>query len=197
MKKVLASILALSFCFVLSMPAYAVDAGLYEPAPSMTGYLYDDEGNCVEVTGYLVDMGMACAYDENNETIAATYAFRSPPFNTTASGPDSGYSSTIYLTNYYSRNEYQYKLDAVSGYWEIHDSRVSVTSAKLSYCSTAINTTVTQRADDVPVSNNFYINTGFTEYGYATDAYTISSRLTLSYLMGTSRTWTFSMENNL
>ena len=197
MKKTLASILALAFCFVIGMPAYAVDAEPYVAAPTMTGYLYDDEGNCIEVTGYLVEMGMVCAYDENNEVIAATYAFRSPPFNSTVSGPDSGYSSTIYLTNYYSQNGYQYKLDAVSGYWVISDSRVSVTSATLSYYSTAMNTSIAQRVDNVPVSNNFYVNTGFTEYGYATEAYTIGSRLTLSYLMGTSRMWTFAMENTL
>ncbi len=197
MKKTLASILALAFCFAVCMSAYAIDVEPYAAAPTMTGYLYDDEGNCVEVTGYLVETNnIAPLSAERNTSLTYAYYLSSTDFSNTASEPDSGYSSTVYLTiNYTTRpieNYTESLLTSVSGSWEIHDSRVSVTSANVSYSCIGLGTAY--QSGSSSVSNNIPISTGFTRYASEVDQ-TLGATLTLKYLMGTSRTWTFTLQN--
>ena len=163
----------------------------------MTGYLYDDEGNCLEVTGYLVDTNdLTVRSIEDGTSLTYAYNLSATDFSTTASSPDSGYSSTVYLTIHYTTrpigNYTESLLTSVSGYWEIEDSRVSVTSANVSYVCIGLGTSY--QSGSRSVSNNFSVNTGFFKYASEVDQ-TLGATLTLKYLMGTSRTWTFTLPN--
>lgn len=116
----------------------------------------------------------------------------------TESDDDDGNESTVYLTvHYLTQGSYPtyYLLTAVSGRWVIEDpDRVSVTSARVEYgCSCAIPS-VTQESSRY-VSNNFWVNTNFTEYIVNYGA-SLGAKLTLTYLIGTSRTWSFTLTND-
>lgn len=163
----------------------------------MIGYIYDDNGTLTStVTGRLVDIAPMSISDE----YSATYAFdlaTSADYELLAYDNDDGYASTIYLTIYYTTNANgQYLLTRVSGYWVISDPKASVTSASLHYACTEYSA---PRSQDVTrsVSNNFSYATGFSTYVYNTPVSTLAAELTLEYLIGTSRTWDFTLQNIL
>lgn len=60
----------------------------------------------------------------------------------------------------------------------MHDANARVISVYVDYYNDAINTLFQRGSADV--SNYFSISTGFTEYGYNTDAFTIASVLYLT-----------------
>ena len=192
MKKFLAVLLVFAIGLTMGTAALAADLDQGTIAQRMTGYLYDDAGNCVEVIGRLVETNVM-ALSNANDSIAATYEFnlKSTTFNSNpVSSPDSGYSSTVYLTVNYYRNGLSYLLSSVSGSWVIEDSRVSVTSASLNYF--CVDSQHSLQIGSRAVSNNFYVGTGFSTYVEGSDA-TVGAQLTLTYLMGNSRSWTFTL----
>ena len=194
MKKFFAVLLVFAIGLTMGTAALAADLDQGTIAQRMTGYLYDDAGNCVEVIGRLVETNVM-ALSNANESIAATYEFnlKSTTFNSNpVSSPDSGYSSTVYLTVNYYRNGSSYLLSSVSGSWVIEDSRVSVTSASLYYF--CVDGQHSLQNGSRSVSNNFYVGTGFSTY-VSGAGLAVGAQLTLTYLMGTSRSWTFTLPN--
>lgn len=126
--------------------------------------------------------------------------FISGPMFDTAQGHDGAYASTVYLTITYfeQNNPNEYLLTGVSGHWVVGDSRVVVTSASLNYgCSEVYPDPTTQSKINVSVRNNFSISTGFTDYVSESPGSVVGANLTLDYLMGSSRTWSFTLYNQL
>lgn len=120
--------------------------------------------------------------------------------STTESDHDGAYASTVYLTIHYSHKNTptEYLLTKVSGHWVISNSNVSVESARVSYgCSGLFPTPATQSVADRSVSNYFSINTGFTKYVTSATNAVMGANLTVNYLMGTSRRWSFTLSNIL
>ena len=108
--------------------------------------------------------------------------------------------STVYLTvDYLTKNTpTEYLLTGVSGHWVLNDSRVTVPSASLSYgCSGLFPSPVTQSVQNRLVGNYFSINTGFTKYVAGDVQAIVGANLTVNYRMGTSRTWSFTIVNNI
>lgn len=140
-----------------------------------------------------------------NSDKSITYRYNLPSVaragaSSTVHDNDGGYASTVYLTISYDSkgSPSTYLLKQVSGYWLVSDPNVSVTSAKLNYgCTGTFPTPTTQSVTGVSVSNYFTKNTGFTDY--ISDAYgaVLGANLTLTYKMGSSRTWSFTLTNNL
>ena len=198
LKRLFSLIVTLSLCLcAFSLQAFA-DAPLNLPA-TMNAYLEDDMGNVEVATGHLVNTPVAYS---NSDDISATYAFNlyRAGENITVYGEDSAYASTVYLTIHLSTtNQYQgttlYRLDSVEAYWRVSDPDTRVTDANLVYGCSAIFPSVQTQRGSRSVNNNFYVSTGFDGYG---EAYlgAIGATLTLDYQMG-SRTWSFSLQNNL
>ena len=198
MKKIISFILALVCCFSpVSVFAQMLPSNSFS---NPIGYLTDENGNTIEIEGFIVNNDIAPLAD--NDEFSQTYGFNVPlsvaPNDHTLSGPDDGYESTIYLTLYYTtKNEGAtlYRLNAVAGRWVINNpNNVSVTSAFLRYgCSDAISFS---QAGSCYVENNFHVATGFANY-ITTYGAGMGANLTLKYLMGNSRTWTFTFTNNI
>ena len=185
-------------CMIVSNSTVA--ESFSEPLPeripqSVVGYLQSDDCNTEIVKGELINL--RCSSAPNH--FAATYAYTvTLEHSNTVSGPDSGYSSTVFLTiEYITRNTYtEYLLTSVSGYWLISDDRVTVTDAELLYACSGANPLPVYQRDTVDVSNFFSQNTNFTSY-ITEYLGTLGANLTLTYKMGTSRTWTFTLSNTL
>lgn len=166
------------------------------------GILTLDDGTQIEVEGEIVNT--ASTLDDHSDQ-SVTYRYNLPSVSrvggsSTIHDNDGGYASTVYLTISYDikGNPSTYLLKQVSGYWLVSDPNVSVTSAKLNYgCTGIFPVPTTQSVIGVSVSNYFTRNTGFTDY--VSDAYkaVLGANLTLTYKMGSYRTWSFTLTNNL
>lgn len=190
MKKLFTLVLCMALVGSAIIPARAEEPVHATLPEVMTGYVVDNQGNTTEVIGELVNT--VVPYSANGE-YAATYAY-DVSMTSTADSPDSGFSSHVYLTVYYKlRNGQNYLLTKVSGYWDIEDYRVTVTKSTLDYVCGA-NGGVT----GVSVSNHFTVTTGFTNFTEDNGTYAqVAARLHLTYKMGTSRTWSFTLNNNV
>ncbi len=179
---------------------------LYEPSniyainstSTIMGYLTSEDGMNIPVKGFL-ERREYIRNSESETNVADTYRFEVPSrlvHNDTAQSPDSGYVSTVYLTITYtttSTTPTEYLLTKVSGYWVITDSQASVENAYLSYCCTDLGAPL-QHVSNLSVSNNFTKTTNFSSY--IVNIYAdMGAKLELHYLYGTSRRWTFSLEN--
>lgn len=200
MSLVLASLITLSaFEF-----AFAADIKSEVISSPMIGILTADDGTQTEVEGILVSTSTAPTRSGLIDK-EATYRYDLEVLpradgSKTESDVDGGYCSTVYLTiKYSSKNSpTEYLLTGVSGYWTITDGKASVESAKLSYgCSGRFPEPVTQSITNKSVNNHFNISTGFNKY-VTSDVYgVLGANLTVNYLMGTSRRWSFTLSNNL
>ena len=107
--------------------------------------------------------------------------------------------SICFNTSYYN-NVPIHLLTSVSGSWAVQDPYVSVTDVVVDYCCTGGG------PDGHPVNNQhshdnhppvylggFSYNTGYTSYIVELLG-TLGAKMTLSYLMGTSRTWSFEID---
>lgn len=190
MKKLL-SVVLLLFLLIQIIPTVYADETHVIPIPdTMTGYVIDDHGVKREIVGKLVS---TVAPQSLNGKYASTYAY-DVSMSSNADAPDSGFSSHVYLTVYYLLRDGQYYLlTNVAGHWDIEDYRVTVTESTIDYvCSASGN--VTGRH----VSNHFNVDTEFEKFTDATaDFYQVRARLNLTYKMGTSRTWKFTLNNNI
>lgn len=188
---------------------------------TMTACLTGDQGNTEYVIGHLINVesGNVVSHNQPNVTnedsdISATYLFnvysngetmsaQTLSTTITESGIDPGYCSEVYLTikcNHTGDIPDEYLLKNVSGYWRISDPKASVKSAKLQYScrNLAISGSVNQVVYNKSVSNNFSVNTGFSVYVPKGEfGSMIGASLNLTYLMGTARTWTFTLQNLL
>ena len=191
MRKLCALLLATIMTFTVPMSAYATSSyTIYNPeivvAPTMIGHATDENGNTYEIVGTLVD---TIAPRSTNGTYVSTYAYDISHTNT-ADAPDSGYVSHVYLTIRYTlRDGNYYLLTNVSGHWDIQDYNASVTNATVEYiCG--------QSGLSRNVSNNFSFATGFSTFTDCdASGCTVGARLNLTYKIGSSRTWTFSLPN--
>ena len=191
MKRVVSCLLALVMTLIMPLTVFAADGEILSDVPAtMQGVLTD-----------------SVATNSEDGVASLTYEFDVPmvqaaPTNgsTTVDSADGGNASRVYLTIGYSMQNTptEYKLTSVSGRWTLEDSRVSVTSASLTYgCSGLFPVTVTQTGSREHVSNPFSISTGFKSYVVGAYCGVMGAHLTLTYLMGSSRTWTFTLDNTL
>lgn len=169
--------------------------------PNMTGVLVGDDGSRYIIEGTVVSIERFLISDTNSATIK--YELPAAIMNRTSiteDGIDGGIASVVYLTITYSSKNTpkEYLLTNVSGYWDITDSKTTVESAYLSYgCSGMFPNPTSQAVNDLPVTNDFDEDTGFTNY-VTSDIYAVmGANLTLNYLMGASRRWSFTLTNNL
>lgn len=192
MRKIFSFLLAVVLISTAPMSVYArstnglLDTGTNITHPTMIGYATDDEGNTYEIIGRLVDT--VTPYSTNG-VYTSTYAY-DISHTDTADAPDSGYVSHVYLTVHYTlRDGNYYLLTNVSGYWDIQDYNASVTSANVEYiCG--------QSGLQRNVSNNFSFATGFTTFTDCdNNGCTVGARLNLTYKIGSSRTWNFTLNN--
>lgn len=205
MKKIISLILAMAMCLSLCVQTFAKenDGVNVENVPEMMGILRTDDGKEYTIKGVLVSV--APMSRAANDACSATYRYDlpvSPQANdsTTESDHDGAAASTVYLTIHYTHRNTptEYLLTRVSGYWEISAQKVSVESAKLSYgCSGTFPSPTTQSVTDISVNNYFDISTGFTDYVVPDVLAVMGANLTVNYLMGTSRRWSFTLTNNL
>lgn len=197
LKRLFSFIITLSLCLCV-LPLHSFAAEPINVPKTMSGYLTDDEGNVEIATGHLVDVPKTCADSDN---VSATYAFdlyrsgKSITVDDTSAG-----ASTVYLTINLSSTSYNgmtlYCLDSVEGYWTISDSSVSVKSTYLTYGCSAIFPKPKNQTGSRSVGNDFYVSTGFNSYA---EPYmgAIGATWKLTYQMGSTRTWTFTLQNNL
>lgn len=197
MKKIISMLLAV--VMVLTFPVTALAASVDSNEP-VYGVLMSEDGEQILIEGRVCDTMQTRAGDAGS----VTYEFAIPASvassdSTTIDSPDSGYASHVYLTiSYATRNTpTEYKLTGVSGRWTIEDPNVAVLSTSLTYgCSGWFPSAVTQTNTVNNVSNPFSISTGFSSYVVA-DYGVMGANLTLNYLMGSSREWSFTLQNNL
>ena len=205
MKRVVSCLLALVMTLIMPLTVFAADGEILSDVPAtMQGVLTSDDGIKIFVEGKLCD---SVATNSEDGVASLTYEFDVPmvqaaPTNgsTTVDSADGGNASRVYLTIGYSMQNTptEYKLTSVSGRWTLEDSRVSVTSASLTYgCSGLFPVTVTQTGSREHVSNPFSISTGFKSYVVGAYCGVMGAHLTLTYLMGSSRAWTFTLDNTL
>lgn len=175
------------------------------PSPQLVGILTADDGTQQEIIGTLVSTNTT-PNSRSLNCVEATYKYdlevspRATGGSKTEYGEDGGYASTVYLTiNYsYQNSPTEYLLTGVSGRWEITDGKASVESATVSYgCSGQFPKLTTQAVQNKSVTNNFKIQTGFTNYIISDVNAVLGAHLTVNYLMGTSRRWSFTLSNLL
>jgi len=201
-RKLLCTFLSVCIIFSSSVYSYASEIESFESiSPSVcTGILTSSNGEEYIIYGTKVDNEQRSI--SNNSSITYRYDLPASIMATGTSSvnsPDSGYVSTVYLTvNYTHRNnQSEYLLTSISGSWVISDYQASVQSAYLNAgCNCDLPLVSNQRIEDRAVSNNFYINTNFSTY-IAQDYGIMGAYLTLNYIIGSSRTWSFTLDNTI
>ena len=203
MRKVFCLLLVALLCIPCNLSVSAVEQESNKVSNKNYGILTTEDGTQYVIEGILVEESVR---SNNNEDRSVTYKYDIPAVRASGGSSevfenDGGYVSTVYVTVHYeSRNvPVEYLLTKVTGRWEIRDSRVSVESAELDYgCNgyfpEAVNT---QSVFGVPVGNNFSKTTGFKKYVSIDVGAVIGANLTVNYLMGTSRRWSFTLQNTL
>ncbi len=214
MKKALISVILIMAMFLsLNINAYADSLDdKTEPAISSTmqGIITDPYGITYEVQGRLLEAECVPFAMADNDSINVTYAFDiySDGISLRSTLPNSSdatgytYQSTVTVTiNYDASTDYpeEFLLKSVSGNWVIDDSRVSVTSGSVDYACTDYthwgqSSTYYLTSADIQ-NSSFYKNTNFSQFIAKDFSGFMGATLTLNYLMGNSRTWSFSVEN--
>lgn len=198
MKKVFSLLLAV--VMVLTCPITALAASVDSNEP-VYGVLMSEDGEQILIEGRVCDTMQTRTGDAGS----VTYEFAIPASvartngSTTVDSPDSGYASHVYLTISYKMQNTptEYLLTGVSGSWTIEDSNVAVLSTSLTYgCTGWFPAYASQEDTKTNVSNPFSYSTGFSKYIIA-DGAVMGANLTLNYLMGSSRKWSFTLTNNL
>lgn len=207
MKTTISLLLAIVFVLASPMSVFATAENNTSQLAPMVGILTLDDGTQVEIIGKLCSINTRTT-TSNDTCLSITYQYDipRPASNARAGGEstiwdhDGGVASNVYLTlHYLTRNSpAEYLLTAVSGYWDVHDPKASVESAYLTYgCSGLFPLPVSQHAYDIPVNNNFYVATSFTNYIANIDWSVLGAYLKVNYLMGTARRWDFTLKNYL
>lgn len=168
----------------------------------IVGYLTDDEGETIEVKGTLVNQEKKRNILDNSNTYLFEL-YRNRSSNTlTSSEKDSTLSIKVYMTISYTKNRDSsgssnlYLLTKVSGYWNMLDSRVFVSGTpNLRVGCTDFKTS--SQIKNYSVNNYFSINPRFTNAVLLTSGGEMGGTLSIKLAMNNSRTWTFSMSNQL
>ncbi len=199
MKKLLSLLLAVLMVSMLPMATFAEGTDIKKPA---YGILTSEDGEQILIEGKVCESVQT--YAGNAGSITYEYAIpasvaRATSSSTTVDAPDDGYASHVYLTVKYKTQNTptEYLLTGVSGKWTIEDPKVSVLSTSLTYGYSGFFPAYASQNKTVNnVSNPFSYNTGFSSY-ILTDGAVMGANLTLNYLMGSSRKWSFTLINNL
>ena len=208
MKRTISILLSLIFLFPASTPLAAASYSEVQTAPAdtMYGILRDENGTEYQIKGVLVSSAenQVARNGSAFTAMSATYAYAIPAqpragYSQTIYDNDGAIASTVYLTVHYTRElnlpaADNYLLTAVSGHWELGNSMTSVTGAELDYECTSITHTH-QDVNNVPVVNNFWIDSYFTTPVAPGIRTKLGAELTVHYLMGTSRRWSFTLGN--
>lgn len=202
--RIISLVPALCLAFSLAIPVGAATIVESKPFPNfpntMTGYIYDEEGNVSEITGHLVE-SMNPASVASREEISATYAYDVIDYDTTASRIDGGISAKVYLTCYYNTADTPttYLLTKVAWRWvdlAPDDTTHIKSNATLVYVCTGMGPSgfANQSSGKLSVTNNSYKNTGFTKR--VSDASgTMGAQLTITLSQGITRHWTCVLPN--
>ena len=182
------------FALAFSTQAYA---STEEVASSSEGYLISDTGETVFVKGIRVETPFRYSLDEEITTYEFTL-YGNPEYVLSGNQTDGSESIKVYLNIHYKTQpngkNSEYLLTRVTGNWEMLDSRVSVTNASVSYrCSDTGHSQNGEKA----VGNNFSVDTGFNGYILPEMGGICGASLTTNLKMGSTRTWTFVMKNNV
>lgn len=194
--KKLISILTTIFVLAFSIQAFAA-TNEEKVKGSAEGYLISDTGESLFVEGRRVNTPITLLSDENT----VTYEFilyGNPEYILSGNQTDGSESIRVYLNLHYKTQpngqNSEYLLIKVTGNWDILDSRVSVSSASLTYgCSDTGHSQSGTKA----VNNNFSVNTGFSGYVLPEMGGICGATLTTNLKMGSTRTWSFVMKNNI
>ena len=207
-KRFVSLLLAFVMCLGLCVPTYAVEENAMNPdMPSgMVGVLTTEDGTQYTIAGKLIATAQPLSLTDD---FSVTYQYDLPAEpraggSKTEYGSDGAYASTVYLTISYSTMDSPpltaYRLNRVSGYWTISDPKASVESARVSYGCSGRDPSASQlriQTDEKSVSNNFDKATGFQYYVEDGLGAVLGAHLTVNYLMGTSRRWSFTLDNIL
>lgn len=217
-KRIISLLTAIIVCITI-MPFASADsnsnsnsANMLMPPQTMEAYLTDDNGKVSITNGELISYNVV-NISNNLSDVSATYKFdlcsngdeikaiSKSSSTQTVSGVDGGCSSHVYLVIYYYYRDIpaEYLLYRVAGHWIISDSKVSVKSASLDYGCTGKGSSgsTAQTTYNVSVNNHFSVNTGYNHYVYNNAIGTLGATLNMVYQMGSSRTWTYTLTNNL
>lgn len=197
-KKALCIAMIPIICFLLGMTEISADLNRQKTLKEMTGYLYDNEGHRIEITGYSIhptdDLTISDEEDVAEVTITYLYTIDGSAFVQTESGSRPGSFLKLFLVNHYYQDGSLNVLTAVSGNWEVRDPHTTVTSASVAYASRGASSP--GQYGETPVENDFLIETGFDKLMLA-EAGSAGSELTLELLVDGSETWTFVAGNQL
>lgn len=212
-KTIICVAVILAMCFPININAFADNTAMetkINTHEALEGKIVDPYGNTYKVEGRIVESERTSFAMTEHSGNTITYAFDIYSNGTSLSAilPNSSdatdytYQSTVTLTiNYNASTDYpaEFLLTSVSGNWTIDDSRVSVISGTLNYACTDYDNweqSVTYYLSSSDLQNkSFYKNTNFTEYIGRDFGGFLGATLTLNYLMGDSRTWSFTVEN--
>lgn len=199
MRKIVSLLLAVLIVSIFPMAVFAEDVGADK---KVYGVLMSDDGEQILIEGRVCNSMRTQAGNGG----AITYEYAIPASVTRATGssltvdaPDDGYASHVYLTiSYKTQNTpTEYLLTGVSGRWTIEDPNVAVLSTSLTYgYSGWFPAYAGQNKTIENVSNPFSYSTGFSSYIVSQGA-VMGTNLTLNYLMGSTRKWSFTLVNNL
>lgn len=197
-KKVLCMAMIPVICFFLGMTAISADLNRPRIHEEMTGYLYNSEGHCIEITGYPINQAREIKVSGDsgvtNVTMTYLYTIDGSAFVRTESGSRPGSFLKLFLVNHYDQDGKLNVLTAVSGNWEVRDPYTTVTSASVVYASRGASSP--NQRGEASVENDFLVETGFDEMLLA-DAGSAGSQLTLELLVDGEETWTFVAGNQL
>lgn len=190
-------VVILIFTFPINVLAASADGD-----KAVYGILASEDGQQILIEGRVCDTMQTRAGNAGS----ITYEFAIPASvarsngSTTIDSPDDGYASHVYLTiSYAMRNTpTEYLLTSVSGRWTIEDPKVAVLSTTLKYGYTGWFPAYACESETITnvSSNPFSYNTGFTSY-ILEDGAVMGANLTINYMMGASRRWSFTLTNNL
>ncbi len=184
-------------CFLLGMTSITTDLNKPAMCSEKMGYLYDDEGHCLEIKGRPINtfIDLKGPYHADADiTVTYLYVIDGSAFAKTEDGSRPGSFLKLYLINKYNQEGDLDVLTSVSGNWKVEDAHTSVCKASLVYMCRGSG--AMEQYGETSVENDFLIDTGFTERVYAA-ASAVGSRLTLELLVDGSETWTFTVDNLL
>lgn len=198
-KTLLFLVLVFTLCF--SGVSYAEDID----SPKPIGTLTNEQGEVMEIEGILVNETVTpLTRASNTDMHERTYMYVVPRGVTgqvTADDADSASVTRAYITIYYTttpdaNGNDLYLLTKVSGYWKTPTDQAWVEKAYIDYACVRIGNE-SQLKTDVTVSNNFSINTGFTDGAPSWVGGTCGANLYLNLRRGTSSAWTLTVTNLL
>ncbi|WP_105205031.1 hypothetical protein [Neobittarella massiliensis] len=193
MRKLTAILLGAAILFTGAAPVRAGGTAVQRTPPAAaTAYLTDRDGNTQRIAGQLVE-GPTGGGQAGEQTYAFLLELRGPgEASSTQSFEDDYGASRVYLHLTYKNTGSSYLLTSVSGYYELQDSGVEVTSTALRYACAGTDTVQTgvQRP-----SGAFCYATAFTE-AVAGQGY-VGATWTLNYYTDPEHHWSYTCEMRL